>query len=147
MKVPDLASIDDCGTRDWKGSTEPLKAAAARAGLAYAPVDLAKAKDKATLFAELDRALALPDHFGHNWDALADCLTDLSWLPARHYRIELAQPQALRTAASETLDTALEILGEVGEFWADEGVIFEFALSETPPADDRPAPDAPVDPR
>ena len=110
-------------------------------------VDLAHCHDKRTLLAVCQLAFSLPDWFGHNWDALSDCLTDLSWLPARHYRIELAQPQALRTAASETLDTALEILGEAAEFWADEGVIFEFALSETPPADDRPAPDAPVDPR
>ena len=110
-------------------------------------IDLDGCTDKATLLARFAAAFHFPDWFGHNWDALSDCLTDLSWLPARHYRIELAQPQALRTAASETLDTALEILGEVAEFWADEGVIFEFALSETPPADDRPAPDAPVDPR
>ena len=58
-------------------------------------------------------------------------------------------PDALpvRTAAPETLDTVLEIFGEAAEFWADEGVIFEFALSETPPADDRPAPGAPACPR
>jgi hypothetical protein len=29
--------------------------------------------------------LAFPAWFGHNWDALADCLTDLSWLPAAGY--------------------------------------------------------------
>ena len=36
---------------------------------------------------------------------------------------------------------------EAAEFWADEGVLFEFALSETPPADDHPAPGAPACPR
>ena len=71
-KVPDLASVDEAGIHDWKGATEPLRAAASHAKLKHVAVDLAKAKDKATLFAELDRALALPDHFGHNWDALAD---------------------------------------------------------------------------
>ena len=80
MKVPDLSAVDECGVHDWNGSGEPLKAAAAHAGLRYAPVDLGKAKDKATLFAEIDRALALPDHFGHNWDALADVLEDRDWL-------------------------------------------------------------------
>ena len=100
-----------------------------------------------SLLARFAAAFHFPDWFGHNWDALSDCLTDLSWLPARHYRIELAQPQALRTAAPETLDTALEILGEAAEFWADEGVIFEFALSETPLADAPPAPGAPACPR
>jgi RNAse (barnase) inhibitor barstar len=110
-------------------------------------IDLAGCTDKATLLARFAAALQFPDWFGHNWDALSDCLNDLSWLPARHYRVELAQPQALRTAEPETLDTALEILGEAAEFWADEGVIFECALSETPPEDDHPAPGAPASPR
>ena len=30
--------------------------------------------------AELDRALKLPEHFGHNFDALADVLEDSDWL-------------------------------------------------------------------
>lgn len=124
MKVPDLASIDDCGTRDWKGSTEPLKAAAARAGLAYAPVDLAKAKDKATLFAELDRALALPDHFGHNWDALADVLEDRDWLGKRGRVVVLAHAAAYRGDHPTDAKLLVEILGEASEFWQERHVPF-----------------------
>ena len=41
-------------------------------------VDLAGCSDKATLLARLAAALQFPDWFGHNWDALSDCLTDLS---------------------------------------------------------------------
>ncbi len=110
-------------------------------------IDLAGCKDKATLLARFASALQFPDWFGHNWDALADCLTDLSWLTAQHYRIELAQPQALRTAAPEVLDTALEILAEAAEFWASEAVVFEFALSESAPEADRPAHGTPASPR
>ncbi len=36
---------------------------------------------KAELMAEFARGLDLPGWFGSNWDALDDCLTDLSWLP------------------------------------------------------------------
>ena len=124
MKVPDLASIDDCGTRDWKGSTEPLKAAAARAGLAYAPVDLAKAKDKATLFAELDRALALPDHFGHNWDALADVLEDRDWLGKSGRVIAFTGSGAYRKAHATDWSTLEDILQEASEFWKERHVAF-----------------------
>ena len=86
MKVPDLSSYDEAGVRDWKGAAEPLKSAASHASLGYAAIDLARARDKATLFAEIDRALALPDHFGHNWDALADVLEDRDWL-GKHGRV------------------------------------------------------------
>ena len=124
MKVPDLASIDDCGLRDWKGATEPLKAAAAHAGLGYATVDLAKAKDKATLFAELDRALALPDHFGHNWDALADVLEDRDWLGKRGRVIVFTGAAAYRREHPTDWSTLEDILGEAAEFWKELHVAF-----------------------
>ena len=80
MKAPDLAVVEDAGVPAWSGSIEPLKAAAAHAHLKFAPVDLSHAKDRTELFAELDRALELPEHFGRNWDALADVLEDGDWL-------------------------------------------------------------------
>ncbi|MYS08545.1 hypothetical protein GTW71_19345 [Streptomyces sp. SID6041] len=40
-------------------------------------LDLTGVTDKAGLMDRCAAALALPDWFGRNWDALADCLTDL----------------------------------------------------------------------
>src|SRR5262245_17994548 len=44
-----------------------------------------KAETTAALFDEFAAALQFPAHFGENWDALSDCLTDLEWLPADAY--------------------------------------------------------------
>ncbi|WP_329276681.1 barstar family protein [Streptomyces sp. NBC_00691] len=40
-------------------------------------LDLTGVTDKAGLMDRCAAVLALPDWFGRNWDALADCLTDL----------------------------------------------------------------------
>ncbi len=40
----------------------------------------ANLKTKTDLLNFLAGAFPLPDYFGHNWDALEECLCDLSWL-------------------------------------------------------------------
>lgn len=37
-------------------------------------------KNKEQLLLALKEGLCFPDYFGLNWDALQDCITDLSWL-------------------------------------------------------------------
>src|SRR5439155_24256977 len=83
MKPPDLTVVDNAGVHTWTGTADPLKTAASQAHLRLCAVDLSKARDRATLFAELDGSLKLPDHFGHNRDALADVPEDRAWL-GRH---------------------------------------------------------------
>jgi hypothetical protein len=46
------------------------------------------ARSKQDAIAAIADALSFPDWFGHNLDALYDCLTDLSWLPAGEHVLE-----------------------------------------------------------
>lgn len=124
MKPPDLSALDAAGLHDWKGPAESLKAAATHANLAFATVDLSKAKDKATLFGELDRALKLPDHFGHNWDALADVLEDRDWLGKRGRTVLLAHAEPFRKDHPRDWGTLEDILAEAAEFWKERHVPF-----------------------
>ena len=39
-------------------------------------------QNKQELLLKLARGLSFPDYFGNNWDALIDCLSDLSWSTA-----------------------------------------------------------------
>ena len=57
----------------------------------------AKCQTTAGLLTEFARALDFPDYFGHNWDALEECLADLEWLPAKGYFLLIADAaQVLR---------------------------------------------------
>jgi len=49
---------------------------------AVVALDLSRVADKAALMDAVARALALPDWFGRNWDALLDSLGDPSVWPA-----------------------------------------------------------------
>ncbi|WFB10244.1 barstar family protein [Streptomyces sp. LX-29] len=71
----------------------------------------------------LDRCatdLGLPDWFGRNWDALADCLIDLSWWgEPTGYVLRVRGWTAFRKAAPEAAETAAAVLEDALEYWAD----------------------------
>ena len=70
------------------------------------------------LFAELAEALQFPDYFGHNWDALEECLTDFEWLPAKGYVLLFTNAESVLPYQEEEFATLLEVLSDAGEAWA-----------------------------
>lgn len=73
-------------------------------------IELDGTTDKAEMFKRTAFSLTFPEWFGHNWDALADCLSDLSWLPA-------VQERALLITGLDTMSpngrTLLELLADL----------------------------------
>src|SRR2546421_813219 len=49
----------------------------------YARIALKDVQAKEALLAAIAQSLGFPQWFGANWDALEDCLTDLSWREAQ----------------------------------------------------------------
>ena len=74
-------------------------------------------KTPANLFAEFARALKFPDYFGHNWDALEECLVDLEWLPARGYILLITDAAHVLPDDTAAYETFLEVLRDAGEAW------------------------------
>lgn len=72
----------------------------------------------AGVFKEFARALEFPDYFGHNWDALEECLADLGWLPAKGYVVLITEAQSVIPGDDEEYETLLEILNDAGEAWS-----------------------------
>jgi len=87
-------------------------------------IDLADGLDKASVLALLGEALQFPDWVGGNWDALADAVTDLSWLPANGYLLLLEHASAWRAHANGDFDVLVDILNEAATSWARQGTAF-----------------------
>ena len=65
------------------------------------------------------RALRLPEHFGDNWDALADCLEDSDWLGGHGMAIVLRHAGTYGKTYRTDWQTLAEILGEASEYWQE----------------------------
>lgn len=94
---------------------------AAARGLHLARIRLAGRVDKRALLGALAAALEFPDWFGHNWDALEDCLTDLSWIRASGHLIVIEGSACL---ARDDLGVLCDVLASAAEFWAERAKPF-----------------------
>ena len=60
-------------------------------------------------------ALDFPGWTGRNWDALADALNDLSWLPTGPHVLVWSAPERLRDADPAAYATAVDVFREAAE--------------------------------
>lgn len=59
------------------------------------------------LLSLIAKQLSFPDYFGENWDALEECLRDLSWLPAGPIVLEHADVPLIRDIANARIYIAI----------------------------------------
>ena len=84
-----------------------------------ATLDVVTVDAKDNLFDSLARALAFPDWFGRNWDALEDVLGDLSWRKGDGHVV------IFRTfPAGEDFGILVDVLRTTAEYWAGRGKPF-----------------------
>ena len=103
-----------------RNDREDLAEAATDAGLHVTPVDLADCKDKHDALARIAVALQFPEWFGGNWDALADALADLSWLPEGGQLLLFDNAWDWRERDGEDFAVLLDICGEAAQGWTRE---------------------------
>ena len=87
-------------------------------------VDLTRVRNKQGLLKAIAKAMAFPDSFGNNWDALADSLGDLSWHAAAGWLVILEHSERLSDCAPEDFDSALHILSAAADEWRERGKAF-----------------------
>ncbi|MFG2297847.1 barstar family protein [Streptomyces sp. NPDC048603] len=98
----------------------PALAAAEQAGWAVVRLDLDGVRTKARLMDVCAEAFVLPAWFGRNWDALADCLRDLSWLPEAAGRlVAVTGWEGLARARPGDWEVLREVLEEAAAYWRE----------------------------
>ncbi|MBI4961664.1 MAG: barstar family protein [Desulfomonile tiedjei] len=106
-----------------------MKSLVSQHGLAFFFIDGLEIRSKDQFLEHVAGTLAFPEYFGHNWDALADCLTDMSWYGADGFVILYAAVDPFAEASREEFGTALEIFKESAEFWHDREKVMILLLS------------------
>jgi RNAse (barnase) inhibitor barstar len=83
-----------------------------------ARLDETRMTDAAHVFYEFSDALLFPAYFGWNWNALSDCLRDLSWLDADGYLIVIENAPRSLSSTAEDRYTLFRILSRAVHHWA-----------------------------
>lgn len=106
-----------------------VQAVAKRHGFAFFHIDGKNISRKEQFLNHTATALHFPEHFGHNWDALEECLTDLEWVDAEGYVIYYEHIDGLLTAHPDQFETLVEILRDAVVSWKEDDTAMVVLLS------------------
>lgn len=81
---------------------------------------------KAEVMNEFAAALQFPEYFGHNWDALDECLSDLEWLPAAGYVLEIQRAGITLIADDGEFHNMLSLFDSIGREWSQPIEVGEY---------------------
>lgn len=108
-----------------------LQAEAIRLGQHFLYAWCADSSTKQQVLATIAEAFYFPKHFGKNFDALADCLTDLTCKagPQPGFLVVLEQLPNTSKFDKEARETLLDVFRDAADFWAEKKVVFRVFYS------------------
>ena len=110
-----------------------VQAVAKRSGCAFFHIEGKNIARKEQLLNHVATALHFPKDFGHNWDALEECLTDLEWVGADGYVIYYDHIDGLLGAHPDQFETLVEIFRDAVASWKEDSSAMVVLLSGTKP--------------
>ena len=108
-----------------------LQEEAARLGQHFLYAYCADATTKQQVLGCIASAFHFPKHFGKNFDALGDCLTDLAYKagPQPGFLVVIEQLPNTPKFDKEARETLLDVFRDAADFWADKKVAFRVFYS------------------
>ena len=115
------------------GHLEPraVQKTAKAASFAYFHIEGKNIARKEQLLNHVATVLQFPNHFGQNWDALEECLTDLEWVDGDGYVIYYDHIDGLLGTHPDQFETLVEILRDAVASWKADGTAMVVLLSGT----------------
>ena len=105
----DVSSFDD-----WLNSLRTVDN-----GLFVAVLRGERMKDMSSLLQECAAALQFPYYFGNNWNALDECIKDLSWLPSNAFIFGITNSESILMHGTKDDQHAFgELLRETCDIWS-----------------------------
>ena len=112
-------------------SANGVEAAARDGALRVARIDLGGTSGKDAQIGRIGAALSFPAWFGGNWDALEDCLSDLSWSDAGGHVLLF---EGAGSVAADERGILIDILESAAAFWRERRRPFYAVFVNGPPA-------------
>ena len=73
--------------------------------------------------------MQFPDYFGYNLDALDECLSDMSWIPAKGYLLVLNKTSNYWESNPAFMMNFVKSWLDASDKWAKEGVSFQLIFT------------------
>jgi|SRR5579859_391108 len=109
----------------WEGD---LNRSADDAGFRIFRINAEGVNSKQELLSAFADEFRFPDYFGKNWDALSECIRDLSWLPRGNFVLALRNAGRLLGLGANDFAVLVGILGDATFSWKADGVTFSVVL-------------------
>lgn len=106
------------GVFRWHGGRFPL---AHLAGFRQVVIDLEPVREPTVFFQAMARVLGFPGHFGHNLDALYDCLAELADNVESGLLLVLEGASGYARAEPEEFGAAVDVLRDAADYWKETG--------------------------
>jgi RNAse (barnase) inhibitor barstar len=113
---PDIYLLDD------KVNIQLINHLTSKNSLCLFYMDGRSISDEQTFFKKISSVMRFPDYFGHNWNAVEECIRDLSWSQASEYIIIYENFEVLAQKDPKAFDIAKSIFQEARDYWREQNI-------------------------